>query len=145
MTGADVEAAARQLIGVRYRHQARSRSAVDCIGLVIVTREILGLPNPEVPMDYAPLPVDDAMLSYCKAHMAEIDRSELQAGDVVCLQYKVARHMGITGTYPHGGLSLLHARSLHPRRVAETAFNEAWLAQDGCRVIGCFRFPEVTA
>lgn len=141
MTGAEVEAAARQLIGVRYRHQGRSRAAVDCIGLVIVTREILGLPNPELPVDYAPLPVDDAMLEYCKAHMLEV--ADKQPGDVVCLQYKVARHMGILGTYPHGGFSLIHARSMHPRRAAETAFNDAWLNQEQCRVIGSFRFREV--
>lgn len=145
MTGPEVEAAARQLIGVRYRHQGRTPAAVDCIGLVIVTRDILGLPNPELPCDYAPLPVDDAMLEYCKAHMVEIDRSDALSGDVVCLQYKVARHMGILGSYPHGGLSLLHARSMHPRKVAETVFNEAWLQQEQCRVIGCFRFCEVAA
>ncbi|AMM23159.1 NlpC/P60 family protein [Variovorax sp. PAMC 28711] len=143
MTGAEVEATARQLIGVRYRHQGRSRDAVDCIGLVIVTRDILGLPNPELPVDYAPLPIDDAMLVYCKAHMVSV--TDMQPGDVVCLQYKVARHMGILGTYPHGGLSLLHARSMHPRKVDETAFNEAWRRQEQCRVIGCFRFREVAA
>lgn len=143
MTGAEIEMEARSFIGVRYRHQGRSREGVDCIGLPVLVRERLGLATPPVALNYAPLPTDEAMLDFCKLHMRAVDRGDLHPGDVVVMSIGVARHMGIVATYVHGGLSLLHARSRHPRRVSETQFTDAWLRSEGARVLGCFRFSEV--
>jgi hypothetical protein len=71
-----------------------------------------------------------------RAHLAPV--RELQPGDVAVFAFENQRHIGIVGDYVFGGLSLIHAYALAPRRVVETRLDEKWLA----RMRGAFRFPE---
>lgn len=137
MTGADVVAAARAWVGVRYRHQGRSREGVDCIGLPACVRAELGLVTLDV-TDYAARATDESMLNWCRENMVAV--SELLPGDILVMAFGTDRHMAIVGDYPHGGLSIIHAY-LDNRRVVENRLDEVFMA----RVIGQFRFPEVMA
>jgi hypothetical protein len=139
VSGADVVREARALLGVRYRHQGRSREGVDCIGLPVCVRAALGLPA----MDsegYAKRSAGTEMLDYCRANMVAVDRSSIQPGDVLVQMHGVTRHIAIVGDYPGGGLSIIHAH-LPNKKVAECRLDDSFMAY----VRGCFRFPEVTA
>lgn len=140
VTGADVVAAARSFVGVRYRHQGRSRDhGVDCIGLPACVRAELGLVTQDV-TDYQRQATDESMLEWCRQYMVSVTRDALQPGDVLVMAFGPDRHMAIVGDYPHGGFSIIHAL-LSNRRVVENRLAAADLA----RVRGCFRFPEIAA
>lgn len=137
MTGADVVTAARSFLDVRYRHQGRSRDGVDCIGLPACVRAELGLQTLDV-TDYAPRATDESMLEWCREHMAAV--VDLRPGDVLVMSFGPDRHMAIVGDYLHGGFSIIHAL-IGNRKVVENRFDDEYAR----RVIGRFRFPEVTA
>lgn len=139
VSGADVVRAARSFIGCRYRHQGRSREGVDCIGLPVLVRAELGLPALDVE-GYARRTTDSEMLNFCRSHMREVMRDQLQPGDLLVCMHGVTRHMAIVGDYPVRGLSIIHAH-LPNKKVVECRLDDAFMAN----VRGCFRFPEVTA
>ena len=139
VSGADVVDVARGFLGVKYRHQGRSREGVDCIGLPVCVRAELGLP----PMDatgYAKRTVDSEMLDFCRANMVPVDRASLQPGDLLVQMTGQLRHIAIVGDYPGGGLSIIHAH-LPNKKVVECRLDDVFMKT----VRGCFRFPEVAA
>jgi len=139
VSGADVVHAARSFIGCRYRHQGRSREGVDCIGLPVLVRAELGLAALDVE-GYARRTTDSEMLNFCRSHMHEVRRDQMQPGDLLVCMHGVTRHMAIVGDYPGGGLSIIHAH-LPNKKVVECRLDEVFMKI----VRGCFRFPEVTA
>ena len=76
MTSEDIVAEARRWIGAPWRHQGRGPAGVDCIGLLIVVADALGVPHHDVQgydrratgtrllkafaVDLDPLPFDEA-------------------------------------------------------------------------------------
>jgi cell wall-associated NlpC family hydrolase len=141
VTGAEIVAAARGFLGVRYRHQGRSRDGVDCIGLPVCVRAELGLP----PMDagaYGRVSLGSEMLDYCKANMTEVARDQIQPGDILVQMSGKVRHMAIVCDYPlcPDSLGIIHAW-VQNRRVCECRLTAEFMST----VRGCFRFPEVTA
>ena len=139
ISGADVVRVARSFLGVRYRHQGRSREGVDCIGLPVCVRKELGLPLMDE-AGYAKRSAGREMLDYCRANMVPIDRSELRPGDLLVQMNDVVRHIAIVGDYPGGGLSIIHAH-LPNKKVVECRLDDQFMKT----VRGCFRFPEVAA
>lgn len=139
MTGADVTAEARTWIGTRWEHQGRSDDAIDCAGLILKVAQALGIFTLEK-ADYPRMATDEMMLDLCREHLVEISRADLAPGDVVVMRYGSNRHIGIIGDYVHGGLTVIHAQTMHPRRVVENQFNDNWLGQVAASVAGCFRF-----
>lgn len=136
----DIVAEARTWIGVRWLHQGRSREGVDCAGLIIEVAQGLGLTDFDT-ADYARQATDESMLELCREHMTEVPQSDMQPGDVLVMRFDCNRHIGFVGDYVHGGLSLIHAYAQAPHRVVEHRLSPDWLM----RVLGCFRFPQVTA
>lgn len=139
VTGATVVRAARSFLGVKYRHQGRTREGVDCIGLPVCVRAELGLPAMDE-SGYAKRSTGTEMLDYCRTNMVAVDRSSLQPGDLLVQMNGVMRHIAIVGDYPGGGLSIIHAH-LPNRKVVECRLDDQFMKT----VRGCFRFPEVTA
>jgi cell wall-associated NlpC family hydrolase len=139
VTGADVVAEARQWLGVKYRHQGRSRAGVDCIGLPAVVRAGLGLPTLDV-TGYARTSTAFEMLDFCRAHMVEVTPAEIQPGDILVQIDGIGRHMAIVCDYPlrPDSLGIIHAW-LPNRRVTECRLDETFMAT----VRGCFRFKEI--
>jgi cell wall-associated NlpC family hydrolase len=139
ISGADVVREARALLGVRYRHQGRSREGVDCIGLPVCVRAALGLPAMDS-AGYAKRAAGAEMLDYCRANMTAIDRASIQPGDLLVQMKGADRHVAIVADYPGGGLSIIHAH-LPNKKVVECRLDPAFMAT----VRGCFRFPEVNS
>lgn len=140
LSGADVVAHARELIGTRWRHQGRSHEGVDCIGLPVVVRSRLGLETLDF-TNYGRIATDESMLVYCRERMVSIARNAIRPGDILVMAFGNQRHMAIVGDYPGGHLSIIHAYAQAPRKVVEMRLDSHWMA----RVRGCFRFPEVVA
>ncbi len=129
-------AAARGYLGVRWRHQGRSREGVDCVGLPIVcAQSVLGWTFP-MP-DYSATTQDETMLRMCREHLVPVEAAAMQPGDIAVLGFERQRHMAILGDYPHGGLSLIHAY-LPNRQVVECRLDDMWRA----RILSVFRLPE---
>ncbi len=148
MTGADVVCAARAWRGCPWRHQGRSREGVDCAGLVIKVAHELGLTEFDT-ADYARQASDESMLEQCREHLTAIPFAQVQPGDVAVMRFGANRHIGFFGDYLYGGLTLIHAYSMRTGRqrpqVVEHRFGDDWLRSVDAQLIGCFRFPEITA
>lgn len=137
----EIVASARKYLGARWSHQGRADDKMDCAGLVIKVATEMGFIDWDV-TDYERQATDERMLKLCREHLIEIKRSELLPGDLVVLAYGQNRHIGITGDYPHGGVSLIHAQAMFPRIVGENRLCDEWLQIVGARIVGCFQFPE---
>lgn len=142
MKGLRLVAQARGWLGVKWRHQGRSRDGIDCAGLVLKVAHELDLTAFDT-ADYARQASDETMLALCREHLTEIEWADAAPGDVVVMRFANQRHIGFLGNYPGGGLSLIHAFSNAPRRVVEHIFNDDWLRTQRATLIGCFRFPGI--
>ena len=134
---ADFVALARTWLGVRWRHQGRTREGVDCVGLpVVCAAEARGavIPLP----DYSETTADETMLRGCQQYLIPVALADAEPGDIVVLGFARQRHMAILGDYPGGGLSLIHAY-LPNRKVVEARLDDAWRA----RILSVFRLPGV--
>lgn len=113
---------AQQWIGTPFHHQARLRGVgVDCIGLIIGVARELQLIAPD--FDYGAYPrVPDGrtLLDVSRRYMTEIERDQMAPGCAIVVAFeKDPQHFGILGRYRHGGLSMIHAASVHGK-VIET-------------------------
>lgn len=138
MTPARVVTEARGWLGVKWRHQGRTREGVDCVGLVVMVARALGLSDVDR-TDYARQAADETLREIMREHLLEIPAASAAPGDVVLMRFGAQRHVAILGDYVFGGLSLIHAWSLHPRRVVEVRLDDAARA----RIMGTFRFHQV--
>ncbi len=130
-----VVAAARALLGVRYRHQGRTRLGLDCAGLVILVAHEMSLSAFDT-VEYGRLPDSGRMQALLDEHCT---RGTMQAGMVALLRFEAEpRHLGIVADYPHGGWSLIHALATE-RRVCEHRIDDAWRA----RIVALYALPGV--
>jgi cell wall-associated NlpC family hydrolase len=105
-------AAARSLIGAKWRHRGRKPWAVDCIGLVILAGQQCGLDFRDEG-GYGREPWEDrlrrALLDRCGPPVAE-----RAPGCIALIRWAQGEpsHVAIVGDHPSGGLSLIHAHTL---------------------------------
>lgn len=133
---------ARRWIGVRWRHQGRSRDGVDCVGLlIVVARDLCLLPVARIDAieaqtaGYSRYPTGEVLRRWCAAELSE--STDPAPGDVALFTTgSDPQHLGIIGDRP-AGLSLIHAYALRPRKVIETIFDDAWRR----RMVCAFSFP----
>lgn len=137
MTGADIVRVARTYIGVRYRHQGRTREGVDCIGLPALVCRDLGMVGYDASA-YAKVSEGSEMLDFCASNLRTVCRADLAPGDILVQTNGHARHMAIVADYPQGGLSIIHAWITN-KRVVEVRLDDNFMQT----VRGCFRFAEV--
>ncbi len=124
-TRADVVAAARSYLGVRWHHQGRNRAGLDCVGLVVVVAQELGLSTYD-PQDYGRTPDAVQMRAQLAAHLDP--RRTPAPGDVILLRYdRFPLHMGIASEL-NGELAIVHAFATM-RRVVEHRLDATWLAR----------------
>lgn len=118
--------AARAYLGTPFRHQGRSRSGLDCVGLVVLSLADIGHAVADV-TTYGPNPHHGLL----EQHLVEtfgpsIGRSDLQPGDIVSIAFvRATRHVAIVGDYPGGGLSLIHTDQM-VGRVTEHRLDSRW-------------------
>ncbi len=133
---ADYVAEARAWVGVRWRHQGRTRQGVDCAGLVICLANKMGMSDFDT-TDYDRIPDGETLQALCDQHMKAIKLSELRPADILLMRFDVhPQHMAIVTDYP-GALGVIHAYA-NARKVVEHRLDDVWLS----RVVRAYRFPE---
>ena len=131
-------AEARGWIDVPFRHQGRSTSGVDCIGIFSCISQKIGR-NIPVPNNYTHHPDQKFLLSEMERLFDRIEKSELAPGDLVLLRFAddrrrvPNRHVAI-----RTDLGLLHASATF-RKVTEHTLDDEWLA----KIEHCFRLRRV--
>lgn len=109
--------AARKMVAAeaKWRHRGRSPHAVDCIGLLALAFKGCGVAF-EDESGYGREPVGDFLRQGAiRRWGAPLTREQARIGDVALLRWGKAppSHTGIIADHPHGGLSIIHAHSLH--------------------------------
>lgn len=111
LTRADVQAAARLLLGVPFKHQGSNPdTGLDCRGVI----EFLGftLWGRRIPLrDYQRRPSGAEFLEKMRAELQEIPKEEARPGDAVLIHFPrddEARHGGVLAEGPYE-LMLIHA------------------------------------
>ena len=141
-----VVARARELLGVRFRHQGRSaRHGLDCLGLLMVVAEGCGIRFDELApsaldrTDYGSRP-DAALLEALLTQWLQ-PVAQVRPGDVLLLRVQGApQHLALVTDYPQAGaLGMIHAYA-PARMVVEHRYDKAWQATTH----GAFSIPQLT-
>lgn len=136
MTGADVIAAARALIGTPFAHQGRLPGiALDCAGVIVATATALGIAHDDV-AGYSRLPGNGLLRQVLdgQAALVPVRTDAIAPGDILLMRFKrEPQHLGI-----YTGETLVHAWQIIGN-VCEHAFDESWRR----RVVAAYRFREV--
>ena len=115
---------ARSMLGVRWRHLGRKPWAVDCLGLVDLSLRAAAYPRKtEWPARYGREPWDNMLQSGLVAEFGSPVGGEWLPGDVALIRWQSGEpsHVGLVADYVWGGLSIIHASTLHG--VIETALS----------------------
>jgi cell wall-associated NlpC family hydrolase len=132
----EIIAAARRWLGAPYRHQGRTQSGVDCIGLILAVMEEFGVPAPAAPNNYSKYPSGQLLLRHCDENLVKADKV-LVPGSVAIL-YGVDRlpqHFAIIGE--HSNLpTMIHAFSKR-KQVVEHSWDLFWTQ----RLIAVYEIP----
>lgn len=101
---------ARSWLGVPYRHQGRTKSYVDCIGLIVGIGADLG-ETIEAPLDYTNSPSGQMLMERSRVQFREVtDRKEPVPGDIMALwgwnrhepqHFAICSHFGSRPTMIH--------------------------------------------
>ena len=111
---------ARTWLGVPFAHQGRSRTGVDCGGLLICIGRDAGLDIAEPPV-YSASPDPDLIRVQLATHCDEIAIQDCQPGDVIWLSFAGdPRHVGLVTD-----IGLLHAWA-KPAKVVEHRIDATW-------------------
>ena len=139
MSTAAFVAVARGYVGVPWRHLGRSRTGVDCIGLVLLAAREVSVVLPD-PAPYAREPQGTRLLEGILGHAPRV--AEASPGDVLLFRLGLyGGHVGIASVHPAWGVpACLHAYA--PRRqVVEQPMD----AELRTALIGAFRLPFLEA
>lgn len=136
VTRQDILRVARSYLGCRWKHQGRSRWALDCAGLIILVAHELGLFDCTTRV--YPRAADGVTLRACCEEFLEAlpGVADVQPGDVLSFDDggRYPCHLAIVGDGA-APCSLIHATP-QARRVVEQRADETWLA----RVRAAYRF-----
>lgn len=122
---------ARKYIGVKFRHRGRTRSGLDCAGLVWKAYQDCGVELPDFRLySTEPSSHGPGLTNYVEhalgspVHVAPVKESDLMLEDVLVMRFaKEPHHVGLVGRHPTGALSLIHADG-HTGRVLEHRLSE---------------------
>lgn len=122
MTGADFVVAARQLVGVPYRHQGRTPRGLDCIGLLLLAASRVGvLPLELGRRDYGRAPLDE-LLAGLGEHCDALEFAE--PGCILAIRWPGDRRAGHVAIC--AGPTIIHSYS-NMGRVVEHGFRGKWV------------------
>lgn len=125
---------ARTWLGVRWRHQGRTRNGVDCAGLVWVVGNALGLGEYDSAA-YSRQPDGRSFLEHFAVEMDAVPVAAAVEGDVMCFRSnRYPCHCAILSV-KHDRLHIIHAYALM-RGVFEEPLDVDWLKQR----VAAFRF-----
>lgn len=119
---------AMRLVGVPYRHQGRSRTGLDCSGLVVYAHRLCGVDLPDrtdysLSSDFGPVLLDLLAVDFTEWPQARL-------GDVVAIgnrgRASPPRHLGILAPARFGsGFDMVHACS-DSKAIVRESLSEAW-------------------
>jgi cell wall-associated NlpC family hydrolase len=138
VTRQDIVDEARSYLGVRWKHQGRSREAIDCAGLVICVGRDLGLTHYDYTA-YRRRPDHQKFIEYFVAGGGiRLNVADVQPGDVLLFtEYSYPCHSSIVSE-KRGVLHIIHSH-LPRRGVVEEPLIEPWLSKR----VAAFRYPGV--
>ena len=127
ITGEAIVTEARRWIGAPWRHQGRGPAGVDCIGLLIVVADALGVPHHDV-TGYDRRATGTRLLEEFARALDPVAMPDARPGDIlVFAETSYPCHAGFL-TKRHGVPHLLHAHALR-RCVLEEPLIEPWLSR----------------
>ena len=131
-------AAARGYVGVPWRHLGRSRTGVDCIGLMLLAAREAGCDLPD-PAPYAREPQGTRLLEGILGHAARVTAPA--PGDVLLFRMGLyGGHVGIASIHPAWGVpACIHAYAPRRQVVEQPMDTELRSA-----LIGAFRLPSLS-
>lgn len=142
----------RRYIGVRFRHQGRSRLGLDCVGLVVVAAHDAGIQTDAIKVSgYARIPTDADFDYWCGKYCIELPYNRLQPvqrqikpGDLISFWIDVQgipRHIAVyTGTDIQGRPTMIHSHAKEERGVAEVCIDPNYWTR---RVSKIYRFHDL--
>jgi cell wall-associated NlpC family hydrolase len=119
---------ARSMLKTKWRHLGRSKTGVDCLGLVILSLKAAGY-KIKYERKYGREPWNDGLREALKDHFGEpiTGFENFKVGDIALLKWEQnsePAHVGIIADYKFGGLSLIHSYSLVA--VTEHRIDNKW-------------------
>lgn len=126
---AEFLAVLRSHLGARWGHQGRRASRMDCIGLVVLSLQDIGV-KLEDRTDYGRTPSQRRLSAALTAHFGE-PVCDLQPGDVVTMRWTgEENHVAVITDHPHG-LGVIHCYAIAPGgkpggRVIEHRLSPDW-------------------
>jgi cell wall-associated NlpC family hydrolase len=125
---------ARSWVGVRFRHQGRTRFGVDCLGFIAAVCSELGSTTPmmNLPPDYARAP-QQQLLSTLQGLCRQIP---LQPGALVLIQWPTVQFPSHAAIYT--GSTIIHSYQAEGK-VVEHGYRGPWVA----RTASIWALPEV--
>jgi len=130
----------REWESVPWRHQGRTRSGVDCVGLFSCVANELGFPQ-VIPTNYHRDPDGKLLLAELRSRFMEIKVKDREAGDLVVMRFEnlqgvpTNRHLALLTD-----CGILHSAAMY-KKVCEHTFDDEWLN----RTEHCFRLWEAPA
>lgn len=136
MTGDDVIATARTLIGTPFDHQGRIPGiSLDCAGVIVATANALGIAHDDV-SGYSRIPGNGLLRQVLDGQEAlvRVRTESIEPGDILLMRFKrEPQHLGI-----YTGDAIIHAWQIIGK-VCEHAFDQSWRR----RLVAAYRFREV--
>lgn len=135
-SGADVLALARTYLGCPWKHRGRTRTGIDCVGLLIVVGKEFGLHNYLDDVAYRRLSVGSDLIKPFVEHCDRIpDLNKLCSGDILVMRDTLFPQHVVMVAEESGRLSIVHA-TVHRGAVVEEAMTEDWRR----KIISGFKF-----
>lgn len=131
---------ALEWVGTPFKHQGRSKTGIDCAGLVILVGQKSRLTSVN-PTNYPRRP-DGTFIKYFTKNLTEIQTSQIQPGDVAVfsgVDHNHVCHCGIIGS-KYNELSLIHAHATR-RKVIHERLKEAKTVVGP--IVYAFQYPGV--
>lgn len=117
-TRAEIVAAARSYLGVRWRHKGRTRHGVDCVGLLVAVSNDLGLGVKDTDLDYKRTPDVHLFLQMLRSQSDRGDFNNIRPGSILMMrQHIYPCHCGIAVFSPTP--SLIHAAANNKQVIEE--------------------------
>lgn len=118
-------AAARSYMGVKFRHQGRTRRGVDCVGHVVLSLRDIGL-SPNDRTNYGILPYEKQLEAVLRDHFGPPVAGAPQPADVVLMKWAgEVCHTGIITPHPDYGIGIVHCY-LSSQKVVEHGIDDTW-------------------
>jgi cell wall-associated NlpC family hydrolase len=130
----EIVAAARDWVGVPYRHQGRTRNGIDCIGLLLNVAVDVGHPLTETGGPYSTQPQGYQLTVPGDKQLWKPARQDkLIPGDIGLFwvwSRREPQHIALFGETPHG-VTIIHSFSKF-QKVVEQSWNSLWAKRLHC-------------